>query len=119
MCHMTVPAIKPVTEIKRRATEILSQLQADRVPVLITEHGRSAAVLLDVESYQDLLRRLEILEGIARGERAFSEGRVVTHREAKKRLGRWLDERINIPLEGVVLWLETGEGDPCASVEPA
>ena len=89
---MSTPAIKPVTEIKRHATEIIAQLRTDRVPVLITEHGRSAAVLLDVESYQSMLERLEILEGIARGERAFSDGRVVTHGEAKKRLGRWLDE---------------------------
>jgi prevent-host-death family protein len=89
---MNAPAIKPVTEIKRRATEIIAQLKADRVPVLITEHGRSAAVLLDVESYQGMLQRLEILEGIARGERAFSDGRIVSHDAAKKRLGRWLDE---------------------------
>ncbi|WP_437590559.1 type II toxin-antitoxin system Phd/YefM family antitoxin [Sorangium sp. So ce1000] len=89
---MKAPAIKPVTEIKRHATEIIAQLQADHVPVLITEHGRSAAVLLDIESYQGLLRRIELLEGIARGERAFSEGRVASHDEAKARLGRWLDE---------------------------
>jgi prevent-host-death family protein len=89
---MSASAVKPVTEIKRRATEILAQLNADRVPVLITERGRSAAVLLDIESYEGLLRRIELLEGIARGERAFSEGRIVTHAEAKKRLSRWLGE---------------------------
>ncbi|WP_437297471.1 type II toxin-antitoxin system prevent-host-death family antitoxin [Sorangium sp. So ce426] len=43
---MKAPTVKPVTEIKRHATEIIAQLQADHVPVLITEHGRSAAVLL-------------------------------------------------------------------------
>jgi prevent-host-death family protein len=89
---MSATAIKPVTEIKRHATEIIAQLETDRVPILITEHGRAAAVLMDVESYQSLMRRLEILEGIARGERAFAEGRVVSHDEATKRLGRWLNE---------------------------
>lgn len=89
---MSVTAIKPVTEIKRHATEIIAQLEADRVPILITEHGRAAAVLMDVESYQTLLRRLDLLEGLARGERAFAEGRVVSHGEATKRLERWLDE---------------------------
>jgi prevent-host-death family protein len=85
--------VKPVTEVKRRATEIIAELRHDREPVLITEHGRQAAVLLDVESYEGLMRRLSILEGIARGERAFSEGRLVSHDEAKRRLGRWLRER--------------------------
>lgn len=89
---MSATAIKPVTEIKRHATEIIAQLESDRVPILITEHGRAAAVLMDVESYQSLMRRLEILEGIARGERAFAEGRVVSHDEATKRLGKWLSE---------------------------
>ena len=87
---MNSRTLKPVTEVKRHATEIIAQLQADRVPVLITQHGRSAAVLLDIHTYEELMRRLEVLEGIARGERAFVEGRVVSHAEAKKRLGRWL-----------------------------
>lgn len=89
---MNATAIKPVTEIKRHATEIIAQLEADRVPILITEHGRAAAVLIDVESYQTLLRRLDVLEGLARGERAFAEGRIVSHEEATKRLGKWLNE---------------------------
>ena len=37
-----------------------------------------------------LKRRLGILEGIARGERAVEDGRVVTHAEARKRMARWL-----------------------------
>jgi prevent-host-death family protein len=82
--------LRPVTEIKRRATEVIHQLQQDRVPVLITEHGQSAAVMLDVETYEEMQRRLELLEGVARGERAYAEGRVVSHGAAKKRLGRWL-----------------------------
>jgi prevent-host-death family protein len=86
---MRKPTSKPVTEIKRRATEILSELEAD-TPVLITEHGRSKAVLLDVDSYDRLVRRMEILEGIARGERAISEGRVVSDAAARKRLRKWL-----------------------------
>ena len=90
---MRVPTLTPVTEIKRHATEIIAQLRADRVPVLITERGRSAAVLLDVESYQTMIRRLELLEGIARGERAYAEGRTVSHAEAKGRLDRWLRDR--------------------------
>jgi prevent-host-death family protein len=87
---MARPLTKPVTEVKRHATEILAQLQRSREPIVITEHGRSAAVLLDVETFDELQNRLELLEGITRGERALAEGRVVSHKEAKRRLGRWL-----------------------------
>jgi prevent-host-death family protein len=79
-----------VTTLKRKATEIIAELASERDPVLITQHGRPAAYLVDVETYEDTQRRLAILEGIARGERAIDEGRVVSHAEARKRMARWL-----------------------------
>ncbi len=56
-----------VTALKRKATEIISDLGRDRDPVLITQHGRPAAYLVDVETYERLQQPLAILEGIARG----------------------------------------------------
>jgi len=79
-----------VTSLKRKATEIISEMQAAHQPVLITQHGLPAAYLVDVESYEALNQRLAIMEGIARGERAIEQGRTVTHEEAKKRMSRWL-----------------------------
>ena len=79
-----------VTTLKRKATKILSDLERDRIPVLITQHGRPAAYLVDVETYEKLGAKLALLEGIARGERAIEQGRVLAHPEAKKRLARWL-----------------------------
>ena len=79
-----------VTTLKRRATEIIAELESKRDPVLITQHGRPAAYLVDVETYEDTRRRLAILEGIARGERAIEEGRIVSHAKAKRRMARWL-----------------------------
>jgi prevent-host-death family protein len=87
---MALLGSKPVTEVKRHATEIIAELQRSRKPVVITEHGRSAAVLVDVETFDRLNSRLALLEGVTRGERAFSDGRTVSHTEAKRRLGRWL-----------------------------
>lgn len=79
-----------VTALKRKATKIIADLESDQTPVLITQHGKPAAYLMGVEAFDSLNRRLGILEGIARGERAIEEGRVVTHTEAKKRMARWL-----------------------------
>ena len=79
-----------VTTLKRKATEIIAELESDQAPVLITQHGKPAAYLMAVSAFDALNRRLGILEGIARGERAVEEGRVVTHAEAKTRMKRWL-----------------------------
>ena len=79
-----------VTTLKRKATKIIAELVNEPGPVLITQHGRPAAYLIAVETYGALNKRLAILEGIARGERALEDGRVVSHRAAKKRMARWL-----------------------------
>lgn len=80
-----------VTTLKRQATRLIAELQEDRTPVLITEHGRPAAYLIDVQSFDDQQVRMHILEGIARGERAVQEKRTLTHDQARKRMKRWLD----------------------------
>jgi PHD/YefM family antitoxin component YafN of YafNO toxin-antitoxin module len=60
------------------------------VPILITERGREAAVMLDIGTYKGMLKRLEILEAIAAGERAFLDGRVSSHQEVQARMSkRW------------------------------
>jgi prevent-host-death family protein len=79
-----------VTTLKRKATEIIADLETDPDPVLITQHGKPAAYLMGVEAFDALERRVGILEGIARGERAIEEGRVLTHAAAKRRMARWL-----------------------------
>ncbi len=79
-----------VTTLKRKASEIISELEREGTSVLITQHGRPAAYLVNVETYEKLHQRLAILEGIARGERAVEQGRVLSHAEAKKRMARWL-----------------------------
>jgi len=83
--------VELVTNLKRKATEIIGNLAEDQEPVLITQHGRPAAYLLDVNTFEAMHARIELLEVIARGERAIEEGRVVSHEEAKKRMTRWLD----------------------------
>jgi len=79
-----------VTTLKRKATDVISQLASDQEPVLITQHGLPAAYLIDVQMYEGMQSRLTLLEGIARGEKAILERRIVSHREAKQRMARWL-----------------------------
>lgn len=79
-----------VTTLKRQATRIISDLRTQKSPIMITEHGKPAAYLIDVETFEAKEKRIKLLEGLARGEKAFSEGRVFSHSEAKKKMSRWL-----------------------------
>ena len=79
-----------VTTLKRKATELLSDIERDRKPILITQHGLPSAYLVDVETYELQQKRIALLEGIARGEMAVVEGRLVPHADARTRMARWL-----------------------------
>ncbi len=82
--------VELVTTLKRQATKILADLHLSKEPVLITEHGQPAAYLVDVEDYELMQTRIDILEGIARGETAILEKRIFTQAEAKKKMSKWL-----------------------------
>ena len=79
-----------VTTLKRQATRVLADLHDSGEPVLITEHGRPSAYLVDVDSYEFMQERMSILEGIARGERAILEKRTLTQTQAKRKMAKWL-----------------------------
>ena len=79
-----------VTTLKRHATELLDEVERNKQPMLITHHGLPSVYIVDVESYEAQQRRMALLEGIARGEKAVEDGRVLTHAQARKRMARWL-----------------------------
>jgi len=79
-----------VTTLKRQATKILAELHDSKEPVLITEHGRPSAYLVDVEDFEFMRRRMRILQAIAHGETALLEQRVFSHAEAKNKMDKWL-----------------------------
>jgi prevent-host-death family protein len=79
-----------VTKLKREATKILADLHETKEPVLITEHGKPSAYLIDAGDYEMLQDRVQILEGIARGERAVLENNILSNIEAKEAMNKWL-----------------------------
>ncbi len=79
-----------VTTLKRQATRILADVKQSREPVLITEHGKPSAYLVDVQSFEMMQKRMRILDGIAKGERAILEKNLFTQDEAKTKMKKWL-----------------------------
>lgn len=82
--------VELVTSLKRQATKILADLHESKEPVLITEHGQPSAYLVDVDDYELMQRRMQILEGLAKGEKAISEGRIFGQVEAQEKMQKWL-----------------------------
>ncbi|HBF12213.1 MAG TPA: prevent-host-death protein [Deltaproteobacteria bacterium] len=66
--------IIPVTELMHEAGKVIKKIRQTRRPVLITQNGRAAMVCMDVEEYQQQMKKLEFIDAILLGEKAFSQG---------------------------------------------
>ena len=60
-----------VATLKRQATKILAELHDSKEPVLITEYGQPSVYLVDVQDYEMMQKRMEILDGLSRGKQLF------------------------------------------------
>ena len=82
--------VELITTLKRQATKILQDLHTSKESVLITEHGKPSAYLVDVDDYEMMQKRMSILEGIAKGEQAIRNDDVLTNLQAKEKMDKWL-----------------------------
>jgi prevent-host-death family protein len=66
--------IVPVSDLRQDAAKVLKRVRASREPLVITQRGRAAAVMLSVESYERSERDKELLRLLVRGEREIEVG---------------------------------------------
>ena len=81
----------PVSDFRIRTAEVVARVKKNRRPVILTQRGRSAAVLEDVREYERRVERLELLEAILDGIRAAEQGAVVSHDKAMTELDKILN----------------------------
>jgi prevent-host-death family protein len=79
--------IVPLGEFKARASKIIGEIADSDEPIVITQNGRPAAVLMSPAAFQELRERYDFLEAVAQGVADTEAGRVVDH----KKVRRWLD----------------------------
>ncbi|MCK4401066.1 type II toxin-antitoxin system Phd/YefM family antitoxin [bacterium] len=81
--------IKAMSEFRAHTASCIHQVQRSKRPVVITHHGKSAAVLMDVAEFEAMIKRLELLEDIQTGESMIDAGKGISHDKALKMiLGR-------------------------------
>lgn len=78
--------IKPISEFRSNAAALLKHAHRSKRPLVITQKGKSAAVLLDVGAYDALIERLELLEDIQIAEEQIREKKTISHAQIKKQL---------------------------------
>ncbi len=83
--------IRPISYIKAHTAEMVKQVEEKRNPIVITQNGEAKAVLLDVESYQNLIDAVTLMKVISIGENDLKNGNAVAQEELDGRIERLLE----------------------------
>jgi prevent-host-death family protein len=70
-----IPNIVPITDLRQDATSIVKRVTSSREPLIITQRGRAAAVMVSMETYEHTQHELEILRFLASGEKEIEAGK--------------------------------------------
>jgi antitoxin YefM len=82
--------IQPLSEFRSHVASFIGQVREKHRPLLITHRGKSAAVLLDVAQYEELLDQLELLQDIQAAERQVDSGLGIAQDKAREQVLRSL-----------------------------
>ncbi|MBI5212121.1 MAG: type II toxin-antitoxin system Phd/YefM family antitoxin [Nitrospirae bacterium] len=70
-----IPNMVPITDLRQDATSIVKRVTSSREPLIITQRGRAAAVMVSMETYEHTQHELEILRFLASGEKEIEAGK--------------------------------------------
>jgi prevent-host-death family protein len=85
--------IQPLSEFRKNTAEYIDRIRNQKKTIVLTQHGKSAAVLVNVEEYQQMLDKLDLIDELIAAETDFTNNDIVSQEEAKKtiieNLAKW------------------------------
>jgi antitoxin YefM len=80
--------IKPVSEFRANAAELIEHVKTSQRPLVLTQRGRSTAVVLAVAEYERLIEKIELLSDVRTAVQQIEAGQGISNRDAKAELRR-------------------------------
>lgn len=81
-----VEDICPVTEFRSDINAMLQKTKQTHRPIILTQHGKSTAVVVDIADYQRMVEKAELAEDIRIAKEQIKEGKVYTTAQARERI---------------------------------
>ncbi len=75
--------IRSMSEFRTGIASFLKQVHDTKRPLIITQHGKGAAVLLDVGEYEAMQEKIELLSDLQTSISQIENGEGVSHDSAK------------------------------------
>ena len=73
--------VQPLSAFRANAAGFLDQVRATKRPLVLTQHGKSAAVVLDVDQYEALVDEIELIRDIRQAKEELARGEGIPHDE--------------------------------------
>jgi antitoxin YefM len=80
--------IQPLSEFRSKVAFYFDKVKKTKRPLIITQNGKSSAILLDVSEYQSMVDKIELLEDIKIAEEQINHGASLPHSEVKKKFAK-------------------------------
>ncbi|MBN2429649.1 MAG: type II toxin-antitoxin system Phd/YefM family antitoxin [Deltaproteobacteria bacterium] len=84
--------IKPLSEVRTGIANFIKQVHDTKRPVIITQHGKSVAVLLDACEYEAMQEKLEFLSDVQTAVSQLEKGQGVDHGHAREQVLKRIQE---------------------------
>jgi len=68
--------IVPLSSFRADVTRLMTQTRQTHRPIVVTQNGKAANVFLDVNDYQKLIDKVDLMRDIYAGEQDIAAGRV-------------------------------------------
>ena len=68
--------INSVSYFKSNFNQILDNMGESHRPMILTQNGKSAGVFVDIETWENLLKKIQVLKMINEGERSLQNEKV-------------------------------------------
>jgi antitoxin YefM len=78
--------IRPLSEVRTEITNCIKKVHDTRRPLIITQHGKGVAVLLDVQEFEIIQEKLELLSDIQKSLSQIENGDGIEHKKVKATL---------------------------------
>ncbi len=85
--------IKPISYLKSRSADLISQINETHRLVIITQNGEPRAVIQDAESYEKTITSLNLMRILAHGENAIQKGNTIKQEDLFKQIDENLMKR--------------------------
>lgn len=83
--------IKPISYIKSHTAEMIRQVGNNKNPIVVTQNGEAKAVIIDIDSYQNLVNAINLMKIISIGDHDLKNGKIITHEALKKKISKLLE----------------------------